>query len=309
METPILSKNQQKNALSSKKKSRVTIKNVVASPYNCFWPQISHEDNTKLTGALEKYLPRIKTPRTSVPWDILKSVPRGERKQFREDYSDVKVENKKPESFGIVFGVNDVTKCLEKNELDSVLISSDVQPRLMVGHVIDMCVLNNCNVLIVEELRNKLKATCGFNSVVVGFKRSIHINSDLNFVLVEVKHISQHHPVPTDHINYYKRNNADVQKDVVSGSSGESKIKKRVISVIDVEAIQKSVYLLRNSNEKRTFVPTESSSSKDNPKVNDNFLSFGENMDTSKSLKIVKNYKPLVVKRLKGNPKRSKKNK
>ncbi|VEN49061.1 unnamed protein product [Callosobruchus maculatus] len=162
METPVLNKKQQKLSLSAKKsRPKETIKNVLSTPYASHWPQISSpEDNSTLKEVLELNLPKIRAETAKIPWRELKHLKKPERKELRrQKNNEPEVDKKNYE--GLRLGVNAVTKLLETNTAGSVLIAGDVQPRLMVQHIVDMAVLYKIPILVFNQLRDVLKSTCG----------------------------------------------------------------------------------------------------------------------------------------------------
>lgn len=205
---------------------------------------------------------------------------------------------------GLIFGINEVTKLLENDMCACVLITSDVTPQLMVRHVVDMAVLTSTPVLVMPDLRKILKSCCGLSSVSLGVKKDVLNNSGLCVIVKQVKEIYGHYPVPKDHINYHRINVEDSKDVEMVESSGN----KTNVGKLDSE--EEFVYLQRTNNGKRAFVPelSEFSGRMVNETVagsSDGFLAF--NQDENKSINMTKKqYKSLVIKRLKGNKDREK---
>nr|CAI5858865.1 unnamed protein product [Callosobruchus analis] len=203
METPVLNKKQQKQSLSAKKsRPKETIKNVLSTPYASYWPQISSpEDNCALKQVLESNLPKIRVETAKIPWRELKHLKKLERKELRRQKTiGEEVDRKNYE--GLKLGVNAVTKLLESNTAGAVLIAGDVQPRLMVQHIIDIAVLYRTPVLIFSELRVILKSTCGVSSSCLGVSKNMADDSKLRLVKQTIETIFEKSPPPVNHINY-----------------------------------------------------------------------------------------------------------
>jgi hypothetical protein len=87
MEVPTITKKQAKKALSNKKKKAEVIKNVLAKPYQKYWPLLTPEDNNQLKETLEELLPRLKNDKINIHYNEISRIPRDERKKFREGFS------------------------------------------------------------------------------------------------------------------------------------------------------------------------------------------------------------------------------
>lgn len=255
MEVPTLTKKQIKSTLSMKKtKAKQVIKNVLPSPYsNTFWPELSVEDEIKLNNILEKNLPRIKGEKINVPWKDLKNIPKADRKNFRKEYTE-RLNTKQPESpdrQGLILGINDVTKSLEKLSVSAVLIAGDIQPRLMVQHVIDQSILHKIPVLIVQKLRNLTKIYCGISCVILGFDKVVDIPKSSAIMVGCINELFTSITPPKDHINSIRSHNLIVSEEKKYEST-------QVVSDTDVQLAEKpkdSIYLKNTGTGSRAFIP------------------------------------------------------
>uniref|UniRef100_A0A1Y1N857 Ribosomal protein eL8/eL30/eS12/Gadd45 domain-containing protein n=1 Tax=Photinus pyralis TaxID=7054 RepID=A0A1Y1N857_PHOPY len=140
MEAHILSAEQQKHSLSGKKKTKkTTVKNVLGTPYANYWPLINSNEEQQICSLLRKDFGCFKADKVSVPWCVMKTIPKEQRKAFRS--ANITSPTKSYRS-SVVFGVNEATRLLEKKLAGSVLISDDVEPKFIVKHVVDICVLH-----------------------------------------------------------------------------------------------------------------------------------------------------------------------
>lgn len=183
-----------------------------------------------------------------------------------------------------------MTKSLEKSTIHAVLIASDVSPRLLVKHVIDMCVIKNLPVLVVPELRQILLQRAGVTGVVFGVKNN-------NLLTQTIKDIHMNYPVPEDHIHYFRS---------LKCEEADFKVNEAV-PVEDAameETEEQDLYLYRSSTKERVFKPETSQSSvaivAAPLKQEHSFLSLEEKTAQKP------NYRALIVKRLKGNKNREK---
>lgn len=70
----------------------------------------------------------------------------------------------------IGFGVNKVTKQLEQNDTCIILLDANVDPPLLVKHVIAMAQNKNVPVLLISFLQRVTKDALGFMSLAIGLK-------------------------------------------------------------------------------------------------------------------------------------------
>lgn len=213
----------------------------------------------------------------------------------------------------MLFGINEITRALENDNVTCILITSDVQPQLMVKHIIDMAVLKNKPTLIVPNLRSLLRETTGITSVVFAFKQNV-ISDHLLEIIKTIIALSKNYHVPKGHINY-ERGLLNMEKDTLSNII-PSKIKfeesesdeEMSVEENDNSANKNEYYLYRKSKTQRVFIPDLSVNSMEmklentvSKKLND-FLSFEE--PASKKQKI---YKSLKVNRIRNNNDRNNK--
>lgn len=231
----------------------------------------------------------------------------------------------------MLFGVNQVTRALESNKINSILISNQLTQQIIVKHVIDMSVLRNVPVLVLPNFQVVTSQT-GVKGIILAFKNDVS-HEKLLCVTKKVSELSSRYPIPQKHINYERSliNNKikDLEADntllseqlddkmIVDDNENVSKedetsseedygrsVKKKLF---DDKGVDKSkFYLYRSNNKQRIFVPKLSSASinVETPDISaqkiGNFLSFNdEDLAVDK-----KPYKSLTVKRVRNNPNR-----
>lgn len=165
----------------------------------------------------------------------------------------------------------------------------------------DLCIIKDVPVLVVPELREKLRQRFGVSAVVFGVKE--------NELLVRtLKNIQSKYPVPEDHIHslrIVKREGVDIVKNNSLVTVEEVEMEENSDEKLDIS----SLYLHRTSNSERVFKPEMSQIKSSNvaaPTKRDlEYFALNESVEKPPSLPPQKiNYKALVVKRLKGNKNR-----
>ncbi|XP_066140513.1 uncharacterized protein [Euwallacea fornicatus] len=304
---PILTKKQQKSSLGSKKiKSKENIRNVLASPYCKYWPVISAEDSEYIHSILLEQLPKLVNNRIKVPWLELKKIPKSDRKAYRNKYIDGQSSQPidKEAREGLILGVNDTTKAIENRLIQSILITGNVQPRLLVEHLIDNCVLMRIPVLVVPQLKSILKESCGISSIVIAFTNSLKYSK----VYEAIKNISVKYPVPRNHIHFHRivdtANNSLI---VIDDTILEPSVDEKHGSEDNNLTESHNFYLLRKNEKKREFIPEKSTQpiNKAQSQIasTDVFMEFSQN---PAKISVYKNYRSLKVKRTKGDCNRNK---
>lgn len=69
-----------------------------------------------------------------------------------------------------MFGLNEITRGLEKKIISSILVTADVNPQQMIRHLCYSCIDSDIPILVVPNLRERLKNIVGFPTVAIGFK-------------------------------------------------------------------------------------------------------------------------------------------
>ncbi|KAL1494068.1 hypothetical protein ABEB36_009725 [Hypothenemus hampei] len=301
-EAPVLTKAQQKNSLRAKKtKTKAVVRNVLASPYSKYWPKITAEEATTLREILTNNLPKIVVSMEKIPWKEYKKISKSKRKPQNQKNDQELIAEKKQ---GLIFGVNDVTKALEKASVASVLITEDVQPRLMVEHLIEQSVLTLTPILVVPKLREILKTVCGFSSITIAFTKL----KKYPMIQQVIENIYKNHPVPRNYIHFQKY--LDTVNSSIIVIDDTLRDDDSVIYLDDTigndESKIKSFYLYRDSKQQRAFVPEKSSVPLEKHTFQSNsedFVAFNvDNVNNEMPMQ----YECLKVKKTKGDSNRNK---
>ncbi|XP_066253915.1 uncharacterized protein [Euwallacea similis] len=304
---PILTKKQQNSSFGAKKiKSKENVRNVLASPYCKYWPVISTEDSDCIHSILSQQLPKLINERVKVPWPELKKIPKCDRKAYRNNFIDSQSPQliDKEAREGLILGVNDTTKAIENRLIQSILITDNVQPRLLVEHLIDQCVLMRIPVLVVPQLKSLLKQSCGISSIVIAFTNCVKYSK----VYETIKDISVKYPVPRNHIHFHRIvNAADKSLIVIDDSILEPPVGEKQGGKDNNSTESPNFYLLRKNDKERAFIPKTSTQQINKAPSQiastDVFMAFSEN---PVEMPVYKNYRSLKVKRTKGDCNRNK---
>lgn len=188
----------------------------------------------------------------------------------------------------------------------SVLITSEVEPRLMVKHVVDLAVLHNTPLLIVPNLKTILKEHIGINSMVLAFKLNAEIPSNYSIIIEEIKEIYTKHLPPEKHINF---NRIEAVEEAPQAMDVEIATKEKIETI----ASFKNCHLRRQDTTQRVFVPElstdgEATTVLDKTSTDLNYIPIGDiKVSKKEPTKPKVSYKSLIVKRVTGNKDRNKK--
>ncbi|CAL7947778.1 unnamed protein product [Xylocopa violacea] len=284
MSTPVLSKQQLKNSLSAKKASAKKVRNVLAQPQDSYWPVVKAEKCSVLEEVLKKLMPAIKRPPHSIPWSQLKHMKKEERAQIKKEalLNNGHVPN--PDIVNsIVLGINAITRSLEKDNVCCILMDANVEPHLLVKHVIHMAQNKKVPVLLLPKLKTVTLNTIGFASAACGLKNIVMDSPDHHFypLFKTICDIFKDIPLPLNKLQLFK--DIETSEQDVSCTDDEAEMSSENESLTDslesTEELSTDVYMYRSSCKERAFVPPKpvesdaNESSKEKP-GQDDFISL-----------------------------------
>ncbi|XP_057326336.1 ribonuclease P protein subunit p38-like [Microplitis mediator] len=245
-----MSNKKQKN--SSAKKS---MRNVLAQPYEFIWPILKDTDDiNELNDILKELLPKKKTDR-KLSWTQLRKLSKEERKELKNktgDELDVNADK-------IIVGVNAVTRAVEKKNISCILLEADVDPMMMIKHIVVMGQNNDIPVVLMPGLKKTTLEKIGFAGLVLGLKKSeTEENSHFYNLYEKISNLSKSFPKPKDPEELFQEDLLDqnqpdsVIQDLSSepNDSNHKKISKPFV-------LSSSVYKYRGSVSERVFIPPE----------------------------------------------------
>ncbi|XP_017788016.1 PREDICTED: uncharacterized protein LOC108570638 [Habropoda laboriosa] len=268
MKTPVLSKQQQRQSLSAKKSQNKGLRNVLAQPQDNFWPIVDAEKCPILEELLNKLMPAIKRPSNSIPWSQLRHMKKEERAQAKKEALGKEENVPNPEMVtSIILGINAITRSLEKENVCCILMDANIDPHLLVKHIIHMAQNKKVPILMFPKLKTVTLNTIGFATAACALKNLVMDSPDHHFhpLYMTIYDIFKDIPLPKNTLQLFK----DIE-------SSEQTIlyKEDKISIEDESEIAPSepvkftlstnVYMYRSSCKERAFVPpsaTEGSTS------------------------------------------------
>lgn len=168
MAATTLTSNEQMNSIRSKAQQQAKKKNDKGSK-----PKLKHV----MMPIPQKTMLKVEESKEKDIVDKLKqclekfSVPKKIPKQ-KDAERECILEKKKQLRSQVVFGVNDVTKSLEKDLLRLVLSCSSVDPLLLTKHIVELAATRNCAAICVNNLNEILMNTINFRSAAIGFLKA-----------------------------------------------------------------------------------------------------------------------------------------
>ncbi|KAG8042559.1 hypothetical protein G9C98_005193 [Cotesia typhae] len=238
--------------MSLKKQKNTSVKkitrNVLAQPYEFIWPILKSDDEiNELSDILKELLPKKKCKK-KLSWTQLRKLSKEERKEVNklsEDELDVNV-NK------IILGVNAVTRAVEKKDICCILVEANVDPMLMIKHIIVMGQNKNIPVVLLPGLKKICLEKIGFASLTIGLKKSeAELNSHFYKLYEKISYLSQSLPAPKSPKELFPSDKFEPEP-VSSPEPGPvtPKTKSKPFN-------PSSVYKYRSSTSERVFQPPE----------------------------------------------------
>ncbi|KAL0128322.1 hypothetical protein PUN28_003538 [Cardiocondyla obscurior] len=172
MTTPVLTKNQQRHSLSAKKGPVKRLRNILAQPHPNFWPVINVDQYPKLIKSLNMVLPSIQQTNNKISKAMLKNIPKKERVLARKKMLETVPPRPDILKF-MIMGINAVTRALEKDNICCILLDANVEPPLIIKHVVTMAVNKKVPVLLLPILKITTLEKMGFAAAAFGLKQEI----------------------------------------------------------------------------------------------------------------------------------------
>ncbi|XP_063973057.1 uncharacterized protein LOC135160448 isoform X2 [Diachasmimorpha longicaudata] len=180
-------------------------------------------------------------------------------------------------SNGMCLGINAVTRALERDTLASVLVDSNVEPLIMIKHVVTMCQNNNLPVILVSFLKSCTSQRLGFASAALGLKKSaIEDRTSYFYKLHEnVSSLAEGLPKAKHPMQLFDNDDDDDE---------EEKTEKLPLDCKNEQTppfkLSTNVYLYRKSVNERAFVPPDSQTSPEKSEtVSNDFISLKDDLD------------------------------
>ncbi|KZC09715.1 hypothetical protein WN55_00850 [Dufourea novaeangliae] len=265
MNTPTLTKQQQKHSLSAKKAPAKGLRNVLAQPQDSFWPVIKGDESSQLEGLLKKLMPAIRRPSHVIPWSQLRQLKKEERIKAKKEA--VQKEGNIPNTQtinSIVLGLNAITRALEKNSVCCVLIDASIEPHLLIKHIIIMAQNKKIPILLLFNFKVVTLNSIGFASAACALKNVVMKSSEHHFhpLYTKVCDIFKDIPLPKNSLKLFK----DVETVEEIALCEKDKMNfAREPEIKSSESIKftlsTNVYKYRSTRNERAFVPPSATAS------------------------------------------------
>ncbi|XP_060063896.1 ribonuclease P protein subunit p38-like [Ylistrum balloti] len=165
MSAPTLTKRQIQQTLR-KGNSKQTSKTVLSNPYNKQWPTVQDDVQQEILHRLISTLKSL---------DIARPKSCKKRKKTEDTEKDTVLpvdEEKQSIRKQLLFGVNQVTRGLEKDEVRLVMTCRSAQPVIITRHMIGLSSLRGCPAICINDLNKSLCEVMNMTSAVaVAFKK------------------------------------------------------------------------------------------------------------------------------------------
>lgn len=282
MDTPVLTKKQQKQSLSAKKGPVKGLRNVLAQPQDNYWPVVNQLDEQKLSSVLQKSLPALKRPSQK---EKKKKVSSNEGTEAKEQ--QIQIEESLPDKDilnSIVLGINTVTRSLEKNQVCCILLDANVEPPLLIKHIIMMAQNKKKPVLLLPSLKALTFKNIGFQCTALALKNEVLSSDDHHFYTL-------HETVSCISNNYPSRQSLQLSTPndlfdctVSEKSEADDNMREDNTSNANTELISPTdIYKIRSSCKERIFIPPNETKNLNDIQKGadfiplDDFISFNDN--------------------------------
>ncbi|XP_060850557.1 uncharacterized protein LOC132929310 [Rhopalosiphum padi] len=149
---------------------------VVTDPYEKFWPILDLEKSQLLVDEMEKSIIK-ENGKLKVNWFTLNKLPLDVRKCQIKNLSITHKQQISPELKAqrsvLKMGINEVSRCVEKDQITCCLIAEDVANCMIAKHLLFMTSAKRIPVLILPDMRSITKRFIGFSSAVLGLKDDV----------------------------------------------------------------------------------------------------------------------------------------
>ncbi|XP_018396701.1 PREDICTED: uncharacterized protein LOC108774949 [Cyphomyrmex costatus] len=275
MTTPVL-----RHSLSAKTGPMKGLRNILAQPTQNFWPVINVDQYPELMTNLNTILPSIKKSNRKIPKDVLKNLTKEARALARKKM--LEEAPPKPDILKfMIIGINEVTRALEKDNVCSILLDANIDPLMLIKHIISMAVNKKIPVLMLPMLRTVTKEK-GFPSRVLALKQEVMQcpNNVCYPIYKSIAEAFKDFEPPECLLHCFKPDKSTMSKTEITNKNSDTKpnISKPEKSVV----VFTDVYKYRSSRDKRVFIPpTINTSSEVSQTLSDNFIPSDSDLDTN----------------------------
>nr|XP_012222664.1 PREDICTED: uncharacterized protein LOC105672354 [Linepithema humile] len=257
MSTLILTKGQQRQSLSAKKgRPAKGLRNILAQPFENYWPIVSTDKYPTLITLMNELLPLIKRPTFKIPGSMLRHVQKEKRILLRKEELEKGVKPDEHILKFVILGINAVTRALEKNDVCCILLDANVEPPLLIKHIVVMAQNKKIPILLLPVLKTITLEKIGFATAAFALKNDVILQSSENVFHALYKSIAEvfkdFEPSKCS-LQLFK---PDETSEASTDCNPTSNIPKQEKPVVFTD-----VYKYRSSRTERAFIPSSVSKS------------------------------------------------
>lgn len=184
MEARVLTKGEIQQTLSAaaanaKKKKRKGVRNILALPFEQFWPEVSESDSAEIKTLLKELLPEARIVYNKPAWKDVHSMSKEQRKTLRQE---LKKKSPVPEYRKYLLpGHRNVSRAVEQNRACCCILSSDVRPRFMMTGIVTACLHNNIPCIALSALQEVTRSALSFSATALALKKCVSESANSKF--------------------------------------------------------------------------------------------------------------------------------
>ncbi|XP_015607958.1 uncharacterized protein LOC107273876 isoform X2 [Cephus cinctus] len=249
------------------------------------WPVLEDDKDASLKNLLKRLLVVLKRNPVNISWAKLKKMTKEERLVAKEaaktevsTLADQKIIN------STVIGVNAVTRSLEKNAVCCVLLDANVEPVLLIKHIVNMALKRNVPVLLIPFLKSVTVETMNFATAAIAFKNNV-AKDEANYfheLFKKIVDLAANYPVPDKAVKLLQEDTESQNKELLHNNSCvETDHSTDTDKSIKLFTVSTNVYKYRTSRNERVFIPENAMEIQTPGKVWTDFIAVDQSVDTT----------------------------
>ncbi|CAL1674622.1 unnamed protein product [Lasius platythorax] len=292
MNTPILTKKQQRQSLSAKKGPIKGLRNILAQPTENYWPTVNIEQYPTLVTLMDELLPLIKQPKYKISGFMLRHIPKEKRilvKKEALEKESTKFDRNILKS--VILGINAITRALEKHDVCCVLLDANVEPLLLIKHIVVMAQNKKIPVLLLPVLKTVTLQKIGFATAAFALTNNVMQSSDNVFHALYklVAEIFNDLEPSKCSLQLFKSDEISEESAMCEAESTSTDCDPTISKPERSVTIFTDVYKYRSSRKERAFVPPTVNK---NPQVSqtrsDEFIALSNDPDSADDENVTK---------------------
>ncbi|XP_050458975.1 uncharacterized protein LOC126855399 [Cataglyphis hispanica] len=296
MTTLTLTQKQQRQSISAKKGPVKGLRNLLAQPTENHWPTVNIDQYPALVTLMDELLPLIKQPKYKIPGFMLRHTPKEKRVSVKKEALE-KETTKFDRNIlkSVILGINAVTRALEKDNVCCVLLDANVEPLLLIKHIVVMAQNKKIPVLLLPILKTITLQKIGFATAAFALKDDVMQSSDNVFHALYklVAEIFNDFEPPKCALQLFKSDEISEESAMCIAQNASMDCDSTIPKPGKSVTIFTDVYKYRSSRKERAFIPPTVNKT---PQIcqtrSDEFIALGNDPDSAddeNDIKISKN--------------------